>query len=83
MRSLVLFIALNIDEEDAHARNMLSLLRGQHVYPSSMTERRWLRLHEQMGHVRPCRRSGNADADRMRGADLVFLALYRVFYPKA
>ena len=83
MRSLVLFIALHIDEEDANVRNMLSLLRGEHVYPSSMTERRWLRLYEQMGHVRPCQRSGNADADRMRGADLVFLALYRVFYPKA
>ena len=83
MRSLVLFIALHIDEEDHHAQNMLSLLRGEHVYPSSITERRWLQLHERMGHVRPCRRSGNADAERMRGQDLVFLALYRVFYPKA
>ena len=28
MRSLVLFIALNIDEEDPHVSIMLSLLRG-------------------------------------------------------
>ena len=83
LRSLVLFIALHINEEDQHARNMFSLLRQQHVYPSSVTERRWMNLYERMGHIRPCRRSGNADASRMRGHDLVFLALYRVFYPKA
>ena len=67
LRSLVLFIALHINEEDQHARNMLSLLRHQHVYPSSVTERRWMNLYERMGHIRPCRRSGNADASRMRG----------------
>ena len=83
LRRLVLFIALHVDEEDHNMRNMLSLLRHEHVYPSSVTERRWMNLYEQMGHVRPCRRSGNADASRMRGQDLVFLALYRVFYPKA
>ena len=83
MRSLVLFIATNLNENDHNVRNMLSLLRGEHVYPSSMTERRWLELHERIGHVRPCRRSGNADAARMRGQDLVFLAMYRTFYPKA
>ena len=42
MQSLVLFIATNLDENDHNVRNMLSLLRGEHVYPSSMTERRWI-----------------------------------------
>ena len=83
MRNLVVFIANNLNAEDPHIGGMLALLRHSHVYPSSISERRWNGLEQQLGHARPCKRSGNADAVRLRGQDLVYLALYRVFYPKA
>ena len=83
MRSLVLFIANNLNVEDPYVLAMLALLRHEHVYPSSFSERRWIGLEQQLGHARPCKRTGNSDAEHLKGQDLVFLALYRVFYHKA
>jgi hypothetical protein len=48
-----------------------------------MTENRWAALRNNLGHFRPCRRSGNAFATTLRGQDLIYLAIYRVAYPKA
>jgi transposase len=63
--------------------NLLTYLRERDIYPSPQTEARWRELDDQLGHMRRCRRNGNSFATRLRGADLIFLALYRVVYPKA
>ena len=83
-RHLVMFIHNHmLDEEDGATREFVAVLRHQHVYPSSITVSRWERLLEGQGHLRPCRRSGNVQAYRMTGIDLVYLSLFRVAYPKA
>ncbi len=58
-------------------------LRENNVYPSRTTERNWAELRNQLGHFRPCRRTGNNFATVLRGEDLVLLAIYRLAYPKA
>ena len=84
MRHMVMFIVDNVlGEDDNHVRNMIDLLRGNHIYPSSRTCRRWAKLQEDHGHLRPCRRTGNSFSERMSGPDLIYLALFRAFYPKA
>ena len=47
-----------------------------------MTTRRWELIQEEHGRLQPYRRNGNAERERMPGPDLVYLALYRVAYPK-
>ena len=61
---------------------LIALLRQTHVYPSSWTQTRWEALNNDMGHVRPCRRTGNKFRENFAGQDLVFLALYRMLFPK-
>ena len=59
-------------------------LRLNQVYPSQSSEMRWARDYDNGdGDIRPYRRTGNAFATRLRGQDLIYLALYRVAYPKA
>ena len=83
MRSLVMFIRDHMDNEnDPAVRNMIAVLRLNHCYPSSVTTRRWELIREEHGHLRPCKRNGNVIRVRMTGPDLVYLALYRVAYPK-
>ena len=55
----------------------------EHVYPSEITERRWNNLNIDLGHVRPCKRTGNRFSARLTGQDIILLAMYRVVYPKA
>ena len=83
MRQMVMFIVNHVlGEDDNDVRNMIDILRGNHIYPSSRTCRRWAKLQEDNGHLRPCRRTGNKFGDRMSGPDLIYLALFRAFYPK-
>ncbi len=67
----------------AQVKLFIEELRLNRVYPSRSTVRRWTRQNQQLGHIRACRRSGNSFASRFRGQDLIYLALYRVAYPKA
>ena len=56
-RRLVMFIEEYINNDnDENVRNMVAVLRGNHVYPSSRTT--WERIQEEVGHLRPCRRTG-------------------------
>ena len=85
LRTLVLFISNyveNQNDNNPQVRNFISLLRNEHVYPCSLTQSRWERLSIELGHVRPCRRSGNKGFERISGQDLVYLSIYRVIYPK-
>ena len=84
IHSLVMLVVEDYmnNAEDGNVRNMIAIMRGNHVYPSSRTTQRWERLQEEVGHLRPCRRTGNSFRERMVGADLIYLALFSVFYPK-
>ena len=83
MRYLLMFIRDNMNnEENPAVRNMIAVLRHNHIYPSSVTTRRWELIQEEHGDLRPCRRNGNVERERMTGPDLVYLALYRVAFPK-
>ena len=82
-RQLVMFVSEYLDNNDNnHVRNFVSILRNEHIYPCSVTQTRWERLSIELGHVRPCRRTGNKRTDKIAGQDLVYLAIYRVIYPK-
>jgi transposase len=58
-------------------------MRAQRTYPSLVSECRWAIIEQDLGHFRPCRRTGNASAMVLRDHDLIFLALYRMIFPKA
>ena len=83
MRSLVMFISNQMNINDPNVAQMIGTLRANHVYPSQITISRWEELQDSLGHVRPCRRTGNNFSNRLIGPDLLYLALYRVVYPKA
>ena len=51
-------------------------------FPSMQTIRRYIRLMQQFGHYRPCRRTGNKRAEILRDHNIIFLALYRIAFPK-
>ena len=53
-------------------------MRAQRTYPSLVSEFRWAIIEQDLGHFRPCRRTGNASAMVLRDHDLIFLALYRM-----
>ena len=71
------------DDIDPAVTNFLNALSAQHLYPSQQTVDRWAGTEQDLGHYRACRRSGNKFASRLRGDDLILLALYRLIYPKA
>ena len=73
------------NEEDGHemVSDMVAILRDNSLYPCQSTCSRWNRIAELYGHVRPCKKTGNKQPERLRGPDLVYLAMYRVAYPKA
>lgn len=58
-------------------------LRQLGRYPSKSSAGRWKRQQDTLGHVRPCRRTGNNRATVLRDHNLLLLALYRIAYPKA
>ena len=83
LRELVIFIRQHMnDPNDWQVREMIAVLRMQHIYPSSITVARWEHLLQEEGHLLPCRRTGNSQATRLTGPDLVYLALYRIAWPK-
>ena len=82
MRSLVMFLSHHGLENDLNVANLINLLRTNHVYPSATTQRRYERLEQRIGHVRPCKRNGNCFAEKMSGLDLIHIAMYQVAYPK-
>ena len=82
-RQMVMFVSNYLENNDnPQVRNFVSMLRHEHIYPCSVTQTRWERLSIEIGHVRPCRRTGNKEFERISGQDIVYLALYRVIYPK-
>jgi hypothetical protein len=83
IRQLVLSIRDHQNELQPEVQEFIQILRENKLYPNIMTENRWAALRNNLGHFRPCRRSGNAFATALRGQDLIYLAIYRVAYPKA
>ena len=69
-------------QDDPHVANLVDLLRANYMYPSAITQWRYEQLNQNLGHVLPCRRTGNKHPEKMPGQDLIYLALYRVAYPK-
>jgi hypothetical protein len=57
--------------------------RQQGRYPCRKSVKRWQDLRQQYGHVRACRRTGNARATVLRDHNIILLALYRLAFPKA
>lgn len=65
-------------------RNLLNQLQQQHLLPNNDTIRRWRRQEEELGHFRACVRNGNGShGPRLRGVDLILLAIFRSVYPKS
>ena len=83
LRDLIIFIHQHMnDPNDWQVQEMIAVLQNQHIYPSSITVSRWEALLEEEGHLLPCRRTGNRQPTRLTGPDLIYLALYRIAYPK-
>ena len=83
LRELVIFIRQHMNNSnDWQVREMIVVLRMQHIYPLSIAVARWEHLLQEEGHLLPCRRAGNSQATRLTGPDLVYLALYRIAWPK-
>lgn len=84
MQKMVMFVFNHILGDDkGGVMNMMYILCHQHMYPSSRTCRRWAKLHQDHGHLLPCQRSRNSFSKQMKGPGLLYLALFRAFYPKA
>ena len=81
LRTLVLGIH-QLGERNPEVSAFIADLRANHLYPSERTEIRWEGLLNEIGNSRPCRRTGNNFASRLRGQDLILLALIRIAYPK-
>lgn len=58
-------------------------LRDRQRFPSHQTVLRIRRLVEQYGHCRPCQHSGGRRPAALRGSDMLFLAIFRLFFPTA
>ena len=62
-------------------RCLIAKLRLNNLLPSTSTQQRWIDQQNSVGHVLPYRRTGNVHATRLRGRDLLLLAIYRVIHP--
>ena len=83
LRAMVMFIQDQFDlVNNPQIHQLLDLLRLNSLYPSDPTRTRWTALRQVTGHFRACRRSGGKIATRLRGIDLILLAMYRIAYPK-
>ena len=74
---------MSIRQMEENRAPFIMKLREEHLYPSLQTEERWQNLLDNLGHYRPCRRTGNNRASVLRDHDLILLALYRAAFPKA
>jgi hypothetical protein len=63
--------------------DFIAELRLNNAYPSTSTERRWEHRQTTQGNNLSYRRTGNNFATRLRGQDLILLAIYRTTYPRA
>ena len=80
MRELAVQNRLNGTDEDPAIR----FLQDQHKYPHPITVDRMVERHEEVGHSRAYRCTGNKRAEReIEGNNLIQLTLYRSFCPKA
>jgi hypothetical protein len=53
------------------------------LFPSNQTIKRYVKLIQENGHCRPCRRTGNKHATVLRCHNIIFIGLYRAVFPKA
>ncbi len=81
MRNLV--VAVNAAGIMSNHHSIFDQLRALHLFPSASTERRHVVLHNNEGHIRPCKLTGNKRATVLRCHDLILLALYRITFHKA
>ena len=75
--------ALDADQDGISNSAFFEDQRQQGRYPCNKSVRRWRDLRLQFGHVRACRRTGNARATVLRDHNIILLALYRLAFPKA
>lgn len=75
--------AVSVHNNGQHDDAAFTQARFAKLFPSKQTVQRYLALIQQFGHCRPCRRTGNKRAEVLRDHNIVFIALYRVAFPKA
>ena len=78
-------LTLRIAQEGIFNPQVRDMVQLQHegVLPHRSTISRWNSIRDRLGHLRACKRTGNARARVLRGPDLILLAIYRITYPKA
>jgi hypothetical protein len=64
-------------------QHFIQNLRSQNVFSHQDIENRWNELSDSIGHVHPCKKTGNQFTQQLCGHDLIQLALYQLTYPKA
>ena len=79
MRTLVMNVLQNGDANDP----LIQQTRETRTYPSRSTESRWLHRLITTGDTRAYRRTGQQRAEVLCRDDLLYLALYRICFPKA
>ena len=78
MRDMTLAIFANGDFHNP----IFEHLRNNKQFPSQASTYRWKKQQDSLGHVNACRRTGNKRSSVFHDHDLLFLALYRIAYPK-
>ena len=79
MRELVMWNKTN-DEDD---NELLLRVQDEYLWLSEKKISRWVKREEQEGHYWHYRKTINKPAIVLQGQDLVFLAYYRVLFPKS
>ena len=72
-----------IEREPEMGAARIRELRQSQKFVSHQTVIRYRRLLDELGHCRPCRHTGNRKLTALHGPDLLYLAMYRLVYPKA
>ncbi len=75
--------ALDADQDGISNSAFFEDQRQQGRYPCNKSVKHWRDLRLQFGHVRACRRTGNARATILQDHNIILLALYRLAFPKA
>ena len=75
--------ALDADQDGISNDAFFEDQRQQRKYPSNKSVKHWQALRQLYGHVRACRRTGNARATILRDHNIILLALYCMAFPKA